>query len=58
MAQLSISSLVMQSCENLAKDENYFHHQDDGVRISIQGDRADRKRTKEALGRALAQLDK
>jgi class 3 adenylate cyclase len=49
---------VLGTFEDLAKDENYFHHEDDGVRISIQGNRADKQKTKEALKRALAQLDK
>jgi class 3 adenylate cyclase len=49
---------VLGTFEDVAKDDNYFHHEDDGVRISIQGNRADKQKTKEALKRALAQLDK
>lgn len=48
---------VVGTFEDLVKDENYFHHEDDGVRISIQGNRANKQKTKEALKRALAQLD-
>ncbi|WP_193367398.1 adenylate/guanylate cyclase domain-containing protein [Pelagibius marinus] len=44
--------------EELAKDENFFHHEDEGVVISIEGGRADRQKTKEALERALAQLNR
>lgn len=49
---------VLGTFEELTKDENYFHHEDDGVRISIQANRADKQKTKQALKRALAQLDK
>jgi class 3 adenylate cyclase len=49
---------VRGTFEDLARDENLFVHLDDGVRISIQGDVANKKKTKAALKRALAQLDK
>jgi class 3 adenylate cyclase len=49
---------VIGSLEDLATNENYFHHEDDGVKISIQGNRANKQKTKKALKRALAQLDK
>lgn len=49
---------VLGTFEDVAKKESLFHHQDDGVRIVIQGDRADKQKTKEALRRALAQIDK
>jgi len=48
---------VLGTNEDLAKDETNFHHEDNGVRISIQGSLADKKKTKDALNRALAQLD-
>ena len=49
---------VLGALEDLAKDENYFHHEDDGVSIIIQGNRANKQKTKEALKRALARFDK
>ena len=49
---------VRGTIEDLAQDENLFLHEDEGVRISILGDVADKKKTKAALKRALAQLDK
>ena len=49
---------VRGTLEELAKSEDYFHHEDDGVIVSIQGDRADKKKTKEALERALAKLER
>ena len=49
---------VRGTFEDLARDENLFLHVDEGVRISIQGDLADKKKTKAALKRALAQFDK
>ena len=48
---------VRGTFEELAKDEAFFHHEDEGVTISIQGDRADKQKTKKALKKALAQLD-
>ena len=44
---------VRGTLENLARDENYFHHEDDGVVISIYGNRADRASTRAALEKAL-----
>ncbi len=49
---------VRGTYEELAKDENSFHHEDEGVVISIKGSRADRQKTKKALERALAQLNR
>ena len=49
---------VRGTYEDLVRDGNVFLHVDDGVRISIQGDVADKKKTKAALKRAVAQLDK
>ncbi len=49
---------VLGTFRDLEKTENNFHHEDDGVKISIQGTRADKQKTKDALKRALAQLDK
>jgi class 3 adenylate cyclase len=49
---------VLGTMRALAKDENYFHHEGDGVKISIQGSLADKQKTKDALRKALAQLDK
>lgn len=49
---------VLGTNEDIAKDETNFHHEDDGVRIFIQGNLADKQKTKEALNRALSQLDK
>jgi class 3 adenylate cyclase len=49
---------VLGTKEDLAKDEKNFHHEDNGVRISIQGSLADKQKTKDALNRALAQLDR
>lgn len=48
---------VRGSLEDLARTENRFHHEDDGVIISISGDRADKESTRAALEKALAQLD-
>ena len=48
---------VRGTLEELANDENYFHHEDEGVTISIQRNRADKQKMKEALEKALAQLD-
>jgi class 3 adenylate cyclase len=48
---------VRGTFEDLARDEKLFLHEDEGVRISIKSDLADRKKTKAALKRALAQLD-
>ncbi len=39
------------------KDERLFQHEDDGVTITINGNRVDKERTKEALKKALAHLD-
>ena len=43
--------------DELAKDERLFRHEAEGVTITINGNRADKVKTKEALQRALAQLD-
>jgi len=43
--------------DELANDEHLFRHEDEGVTISINGNRADKVKTKEALQRAIAQLD-
>lgn len=40
-----------------AEDARWFHHEDDGVTIEINGSRADRERTRGALREALAYLD-
>jgi class 3 adenylate cyclase len=47
---------VRGTLEELAKQEDYFHHEDDGLIVSIQGDRADKRKAIEALERALALL--
>ena len=47
---------VRGTFEEIASEEANFHHQDEGVTISIQGDRADKQKTKAALENALAQL--
>ena len=52
------TSRVLGTIDDLAKNENYFHHEDDGVKISIEGNRGNKRKTKDALKRALAQLDK
>lgn len=48
---------VRGSLEALAKDQNYFHHEEDGVVISISGDRADKESARSALKKALEQLN-
>jgi class 3 adenylate cyclase len=42
--------------DEIAQDRSRFHHEDDGVIISIHTDRAHKLRTKEALEQALARL--
>jgi len=49
---------VRGTIDDLVRDEKIFLHEDEGVRISIQSDVADKKKTKAALKRALAQLEK
>lgn len=49
---------VRGTFEELSEQDNFFHHEDAGVVVSIQGDRADKQKTKEALQRALAQLER
>ncbi|GJL83808.1 MAG: hypothetical protein DHS20C01_34420 [marine bacterium B5-7] len=49
---------VLGTYEDLAKDENFFQSEDDGVTISIQGNCTDKQKVKEALKRTLEQLDK
>jgi class 3 adenylate cyclase len=44
--------------DELARHDHLFRHEDVGVTIAINGDRADKARTRKALKRALAQLDK
>ena len=39
------------------KEEQVFHHEDDGVTIAIDGNRVDKEKTKKALKKALAHLD-
>ena len=47
---------VLGTLEELAKGETFFHHEDDGVTITIHADRADKAKTREALRKALEQL--
>jgi class 3 adenylate cyclase len=49
---------VRGALDDLAQDEAYFHHEDEGVMISIHCNRVDRGKTKEALERALTQLER
>jgi len=49
---------VIGTFKNLGGNKNYFHHIDEGVKIFIKGDLAHKQRTKEALKRALAKLEK
>lgn len=48
---------VLGTFEELAKNKGCFHHEDNGASISIQADRADKEKTKEALKRALSLFD-
>lgn len=43
--------------DELAEDTHLFRHEDEGVTITINGDRADKDRTREALNLALTHLD-
>lgn len=49
---------VLGPLEELAGRRTHFHHEDEGVTISIQIDLADKKKTEEALRIALAQLSR
>jgi class 3 adenylate cyclase len=42
--------------DELSEDESVFRHEDEGVTITINGDRADKAKTKAALEAALAHL--
>jgi hypothetical protein len=44
--------------EDQEEDTNHFHHEDEGVKISIRRDNADPMKTIEALERALSLLGK
>jgi class 3 adenylate cyclase len=48
---------VQRIYDELVEDEQLFRHEDDGVTIAIDGNRADKARAREALKRALAHLD-
>ena len=48
---------VLGTSEGFENDATDFHHEDNGVKISIQGNVVDKQKTKEALERALGQLD-
>lgn len=48
---------VRGALEELTEDRAQFHHEDDGVIISIQPNRVDKEKTKEALRKALTQLE-
>ncbi|HMB74760.1 MAG TPA: adenylate/guanylate cyclase domain-containing protein [Kiloniellaceae bacterium] len=48
---------VRGTFEDLKQDRQLFLHEDDGVKISIDGTVADKSKTKEALKKALSQLD-
>ncbi len=49
---------VLGTRDESADEEDVFHHEDDGVIISVHGKRADRTRTRAALRKALARLER
>ncbi len=48
---------VQGTYDELAEDVHLFRHEDEGVTITINSNRADKAKTKEALKKALAHLD-
>lgn len=49
---------VLSARSERPEDESDFHHKDDGVTISIDTGLADKQKTREALKKALAKLDR
>lgn len=49
---------VRGTIEEITNNQADFYHEDDGVVISIQSDRADKLKTKEALEKAIRQLER
>ncbi len=49
---------VIGTLDDIDRDEGYFHHEDEGVIISIHTEHADWRKTKNALRSALAKLER
>jgi adenylate cyclase len=49
---------VRGTYEELANEEKSFHHEGDGLTVTIDGTRINRKKAREILEQALAKLDR